>query len=66
MVEHQPFLLDVWRALSLATCNVNGALPGILTHGVRTGILHPIQPSGVWEESSESTADDHLELLVHY
>ena len=47
VVEYQPFLFDVWRALSLATCDVDCALPGILAEGVPTGILHPIEPSGV-------------------
>ena len=56
MAEHQHFHFDVWTVLlSLATCDVDCALSDILVERVPTCILHPIEPSGVWEE-----------LLVHY
>ena len=63
IVEHQPFLLDVWGAISLATCDIDCSLPGILTEGVPTGIIDSISPSGVWEQvcSPEEQPSDLLE-----
>ena len=46
---HQPFLLDVWGALAQLTDDIDAVLPAILSQGVPTGILSPIEPSGVWE-----------------
>ena len=64
IVEHQPFLLDVWRAISLATCDIDCSLPGILTEGVPTGIIDSIPPSGVWEQVC-SPEEQPSDLLVH-
>ena len=49
--KHQPFLLDVLRALSELVHDVDSVLPGILAEGVPTGVIDPIPPSGVWEEA---------------
>jgi hypothetical protein len=63
--QHQPFLLDIWRALSSSLRDADIGLPQVLCDGVPTGIVNPIQPSGVWEECSMEEEDQALDLLVH-
>ena len=48
MREFQPFLLDAWRSLGKLTGDIDASLPSILEVGVRTGVVSPIEPSGVW------------------
>ena len=45
--EFQPFLLDAWRSLGKLTGDIDASLPSILEVGVPTGVVSPIEPSGV-------------------
>lgn len=62
---HQPFLLDIWRALTHATSDIDKDLPKLLTEGVPTGILSKIPASGVWGAVEDCDAVLENELLVH-
>lgn len=62
---HQPFLLDVWRALTLATADIDQDLPNFLIEGVPTGIVSSIPASGVWDVVDECDAEFENELLIH-
>ena len=65
IVPHQPFLLEVWQALSLATFDIDSELPELLSEGVPTGIISPIVPSKVWDNAGDMDVDLDCELLVH-
>ena len=62
--EHQPFLLDMWRALGCLTRDADKGLPNILAEGVETGPAKPIIASGVWDECAVDTACDDCVLRV--
>ncbi|CAJ1458009.1 unnamed protein product, partial [Effrenium voratum] len=40
-------------------------LPEILSEGVPTGVVRPIEPSGTWEEACVEDEPECLDLLVH-
>ena len=66
VLPFQPYTLDIWRALSLFIGDADQGLPKTVMQGVPTGILSPIEPSGVWESVSwDADSDIHHELLVH-
>ena len=66
MQDHEPFLLDAWRALSAVVHDMDSDLPGILATGVSTGVVEPIPASGVWEEAVlEEPRLEQADLLVH-
>ena len=66
---HQPFLLDGWDAVARLCQDQDFNLPSQLKAGVPTGVVEPIQPSGVWEATAqEDTGQDDLDpsiLQVH-
>ena len=62
---HQPFLLDIWRALTRATFDMDKDLPKLLTEGVPTGILSSIPASGVWDAVEDCDTELENELFVH-
>eukprot|EP00435_Cladocopium_sp_Y103_P046226 s1410_g13.t1 len=62
--EHQPFVLDVWRALSLAMQDPDSVLPALLVEGVPTGIQSHIAPSGIWDEVAVADTED-VDLDIH-
>ena len=62
---HQPFLLDIWRALTRATFDMDKDLPKLLTEGVPTGILSSIPASGVWDAVEDCDTELDNELFVH-
>ena len=62
---HQPFLLDAWQALSLATADVDAELPQLLKGGVPTGIIKPIAPSKVWDKADDCDFELDQALQVH-
>ena len=49
----QPFLLDCWEGLCQLTGDRDSCLPGLLRSGVATGVLEPIEASGVWQPLSD-------------
>ena len=46
---HQPFLLDCWDAVARLCQDQDLNLPSQLKAGVPTGVVEPMQPSGVWD-----------------
>ena len=66
---HQPFLLDCWDAVARLCQDQDLNLPSQLKAGVPTGVVEPMQPSGVWDARvQEDTGQDDLNpsiLQVH-
>ena len=61
---YQPFLLDCWDGLCVLSGDVDHALPVTLRRGVPTGVLAPIEASGVWQALDEPVEFDvDLSLL---
>lgn len=56
----QPYTLDIWKACAFFIGDIDRDLPDILMNGVPTGILAPIQPSGVGEPLTEESPEDLL------
>ena len=63
----QPFLLDCWEGLCRLTGDPDGCLPGLLRSGVPTGVLEPIEASGVWQPLSDPAPPDEdlSDLSIH-
>ncbi|CAE7472172.1 Ubr3, partial [Symbiodinium pilosum] len=64
VVPGQPLALELWDGLFTVTQDVDAELPRLLEHGVSTGVVNTIPPSGVWREVEVAERPD-LELLVH-
>ncbi|CAE7731791.1 unnamed protein product, partial [Symbiodinium pilosum] len=64
VVPGQPLALELWDGLLTVTQDVDAELPRLLEHGVSTGVVNTIPPSGVWREVEVAERPD-LELLVH-
>eukprot|EP00435_Cladocopium_sp_Y103_P036118 s3286_g9.t1 len=64
IAPNQPFLLEAWAAMAQFTGDPDFTLPELLQAGVATGILEPIQPSGIWDPVLEEATSDP-ELSVH-
>ena len=63
VADGQPLALELWEALFKLTNDVDGVLPGLLEHGVPTGILETIPPSDVWRKVDVTERPD-LDLRV--
>eukprot|EP00435_Cladocopium_sp_Y103_P006972 s3697_g2.t1 len=64
-IDHgQSFRLGILQCLALITEDPDLAVLHALQHGVPTGVLHPLQPSGLWPRKASIPTEDQP-LTVH-